>query len=697
MFWAKFDIVGVARRRIAALVLALCSAPLSASADQLAVEQHEGETGYVAVEELSYEAIIDASDGYAAELRIRIALHNGSESDRDVVHSVALPFASHVTGIAVARDGVWTTGRTTKMADEPGRRDPGAVFVRELGAASDTDIPGAELVTFGIEPNSTIQAELAVRIYPRLRGERWEIDLPARGVNDLTLANERRVIVRGLAKDESFEVDGTSNAGQKYMVTRPEDTVTVSWPSHLKAKKAIEAHLEVVPPPAGFDDGEFRLYLRLGQTAPIRPDHVIVLVDHSLSTDADLGDGALRMIEGLFDALPASTTFDALVFNRKVVPLMDERRKAARVGNAADRKALAQALADARRGQGSNIEAAMGEAGRRARKAKGKTLIVVATDGMFPSQMSPAAIDRAFDLGKGARQPEVLFVVDEPMLQRSGIGIGHPIAKVAAQLGARISLETMGQLHGERAKELLGAPRVLGGLGLDLPKNAKLVDTLPPGLVAGTFVLLRGRFVGKAPTGLDLVGHFGDKSVRRAVKATSMGPSPEAMVAAWNGDVENSVAQGYARPPWYRKQQEKDARSGITRAGRHGREQKGYLDAKIFRHYLTTRVMPRARVCYNKALTRNPTQSGRVVLEMEVGKGEVMFARTKEADLTEGDANLLECMTEAAWALDIPAGKLDDQIYRLRYPLRLIPPEDGTTAGEVTQISDEVLEELLAG
>jgi hypothetical protein len=98
-------------------------APVSASADQLAVEQREGETGYVAVEELSYETIIDASDGYAAELRVRVALHNGSESDRDVVHSIALPFASQVTGIAVARDGVWTPGRATTRVDEPGRRD----------------------------------------------------------------------------------------------------------------------------------------------------------------------------------------------------------------------------------------------------------------------------------------------------------------------------------------------------------------------------------------------------------------------------------------------------------------------------------------------------------------------------------------------------------------------------------------------
>jgi hypothetical protein len=697
LFWAKFNIVGFPRRRAVALALALVGVPGLAAADQLAAEQRSGETGYVAVEELSYETIIDASPGYAAELRVRVALHNGSESDRDVVQSLALPFASQVTGVAVARDGVWTQGKATVAASEPDRRDPGTVYVRELGAASDGDIPGAEIVAFAIEPGATIQAEVTVRIFPRLRGERWELDLPARGVNNIALAGERRVIVRGLGKDEHFEVDGSSNAGHKYMITRPEDTVTVSWPSHLKARKSIEAHLEVVPGPPGFDDGEFRLYLRLGQTAPMKPDHVIVLVDRSMSTDDQMERDAMRMVEGLFHALPAGTTFDALAFNRTVVPLMDERPRGGRVGNAADRKALAESLADAPRGQGSNIEAALGESARRARKVRGKTLIVVATDGMFPSQMSPAAIDRAFDLAKGPRQPEVLFVIDEPMLQRSGIGAGHPIARVAAQLGARISLETMGQLEGERAKELLGAPRVLGGLGVELPKNAKLVDDVPAGLVAGSFVLLRGRYLGKAPGSVHLLGHFGDKSVRRAVKSSAMERSPEALAAVTTGDVEDAVTEGYARPPWYRSQQEKDARRGIMRAGRHGHEQKGYLDSKIFRHYLTTRVLPRARVCYNRALTRHPFQGGRVVLEMEIGKGEVMLARTKEADLSEGDTKLLECMTEAAWALDIPAGKLDDQVYRLRYPLRLIPPEDGKSAGEVTQLSDDAMELLLSG
>ena len=695
MFWAKLSNVGTSKLRTAMAALAFCGLPAVVQADQLAVEQREGEEGYTAVEELSYEAIIEASDGYAADLKLRIALHNNSESARDVVHSIALPFASQVTGVSVARDGVWTPGKATDRHTKAARRDPGSVYVRALAPSSKSDIPGAELVAFGIDAGATVQVEVAVRVYPQLRGDVWELDLPARGVHNVALAGERRVILRGLGKGEAFSIDGTPNGDKKYMVTRPEDGVTVSWPSHLKAKKTVEANFEVIPGPAGFDDGEFRLYLRLGQTASMKPDHVVVLLDRSRSTDGEMDRAALRMVDGLFDALPGNTTFEALAFNRRVHPLTDERPKLGKVGNKADRKALQASLAAQARGQGTDLKEALREAGNRARKAKGKTLIVVATDGMFPSRMSARDIDAAFDKAKGRKRPEVLFVVDEPMLQRKGIDPNHPVAKAAAAVGARISLEAMDQLHGERAKGLLGAPRVLGGLGVTLPKNAELTDAVPHGLVAGSFVLLRGRYVGKAPNAIKLRGHFGDRSVERSVKATTMASMPEALAATTAGDLDDVVAEGMTRPPWYRHRQEQDAMRGITRAGRHGYEQKGYLDQKIFRYYLTTRVMPRARVCYNKALTRHPEQGGRVVLEMEVGKGEVMAARTKTAELETGDAKLVECMAEAAWSLDIPAGKLDDQIYRLNYPLRLVPPEDGKSVGKVTQLSDDVMELLL--
>ena len=84
-----------------------------------------------------------------------------------------------------------------------------------------------------------------------------------------------------------------------------------------------------------------------------------------------------------------------------------------------------------------------------------------------------------------------------------------------------------------------------------------------------------------------------------------------------------------------------------------------------------------------------------VTLELEVGKGEVMLAGHGETDLEHKDPKLVECLVEAAWALDIPAGKLDDKIYIVNYPLSLIPPEPGDAAGEVEGISEEMMKLLL--
>ena len=127
----------------------------------------------------------------------------------------------------------------------------------------------------------------------------------------------------------------------------------------------------------------------------------------------------------------------------------------------------------------------------------------------------------------------------------------------------------------------------------------------------------------------------------------------------------------------------------------------GLMGFAAHRGYLRARPGPKdpalrkARVCYNHAVTRDLTQGGRVVLEMEVGKGEVMTARLRSSTLLHDDPALVSCLTEAAWALDVPAGKMDDNIYVVRYPLVLTPPKSDQKTGNVERNKDEVLQILL--
>ncbi len=700
---AKLSFVpNVCVRRIALLgALAFGSGvavtPQAADADQLSVEQLEDERGYTAVEELSYETIIDASDGYSAKLRVRTAMHNTSRSTRDVVLAMALPRNAELTGISATKDGQWKPGAVTVAHADAARRDPGAVFARQLAPSRSGQLPAAEVVAFGVGPDDTVQVELTVNVYPRLRGDRWELDLPSRGLRKLELSPERRVLVKGLRKGEPFDVDGISNRGKPYMVTSSQDGVTVSWPAHLNSSELVEGRFEVMPGPPGFDDGEFRTYLRLGVTPAPRPDHVVLMVDRSLSTTTGMQQETRRFAEKLLGALPNSATFDAVGFSRNTTPLLGEDAVAAKVSDTKARTALFAALERNERSQGTDLVGAMEEAARRARRRGSKRpMVVVVTDGMLPISLEPAKVASHFRKAWGKRRaaPEILFVVDDPLLMRSGLSPSHPVSRVAAALGARISLETLANLGRDSGLEVLSSPRVMGKLQLDLPSNATLRDSIPDGLVAGNFALLRGSYVGDPISEVTVRGSVGGKAVERTLKAHVQTRLPNALAAVTSGDLNQAATEGFVRPPWYALDAQRTARQSIDQAGRGGVEQKGRLDRKIFRYYLTTRVLPRSRVCYNHALARNPTQSGRVMLKLEIGKGEVMHASVASPDFATKDDVLVECLEEAAWALDVPAGKLDDKVYVLSYPLRLSPPEGGEPA-QVEGISDEMMELLL--
>src|SRR5690606_35575695 len=102
---------------------------------------------------------------------------------------------------------------------------------------------------------------------------------------------------------------------------------------------------------------------------------------------------------------------------------------------------------------------------------------------------------------------------------------------------------------------------------------------------------------------------------------------PAAIAAAiGEDDREQATQEGLALPDWYTPSMRRVTSMNIAQAGRVGWQATGQLDSNIIERQLRTRVLPRARACYNQALTRNQVLSGRVALTMEVGKGEVMLA-----------------------------------------------------------------------
>lgn len=673
--------------KLAAIAALVClTSPLStAEADTL---DGDPSAGYVPIDELSYETIIRPGAGFEAELGIRVALQNQSAVTQDAVMALGIPHGSELVGVAIARGGDWIEGEISTVDDDGGdiaraRRDPGTVFVRELEPENPGDLPGAEIVAFGMPSQSTTQIELRLRVHPSLRGDRWQLDLPRRNAEIPNLVDQRRVLVQGLIDGEDFWIDDTPSNGSPYMVTRSEDAITVAWPAKRKASAELDGSYEVSRDPDG-GGGRLRMVLRLGPSKELAPDHVLLVVDRSQSGSSSLPRESSRMFSTLLDSLPAGTTFDAITFARTAEQLLDSKRfaggKAPRVDDDEARAELAQSLAVTVSGQGTDLRAAMELAGKQLalRKAK-RPLILVVTDGMLPPSVGADAVAQALGdaLGKTAK-PELLLVVDDPLLNQRGLPADHPIASLAAGLGARISLETLANLGPDEIDELMAAPRVLGDLSVSLPATVVLDEPLPSGLVAGDFLVLEGSYGGKAPSKVTIRGRFGKSKVSASFTAAKRAPRPEAIAAAIReGDRERAVEEGLAMPDWYTASMRRETGMNLAQAGRVGWQATGQLDSSIIERQLRTRVLPRARACYTQALTRNQVIGGRVELELEVGKGEVMMAKLGNAALNYADDRLLSCLETAAWAMDVPAGNLDSQIYVINYPLEFVAPEGG--------------------
>jgi hypothetical protein len=573
------------------------------------------------VQELSYEAIVHGTDGYRADLRLRVALHNASNREQDAVLSLALPRGAEIHGLQIAQGGVWSPGKIAGIAAEAGRRDPGSVLARLLSPVSAGDLPGAEIVAFSLAPATTTQVELQLKVPLRLRGERWELELPGRGDERSGLAGERRVIV----KAPRFWVDGASNDGQPYLVTQPEDRAVVSWPLEPGARAGtlapLDAHLAAAPDGPGAPGGRFTLSLRLGQAAPVKPDHVVLVVDRSRSTAPGMHREAFTAVAALFDALPVGLTFDAISFARRARPLLAEGAAWPEVHDQAARERIAGALDAGSREQGTDLAAALALAGQRivARGAK-RPLILVITDGMLPPGAGPAPIAQVFQDSLGKRRdirPELLFLIEEPLLARTGIAPEHPIATIAAGLGARISLASLAQ-HGSDsgdalARAMLSAPGVLRDLQVTVPRHAVLDDQRPgrPGR--------RQRRRADRQLHRSAAERAGPRPPRRAADPAQPAPRAAPDPAGRAGRLDaprrpdpGGVAEGFTVPPWYGRKYQRSARLDITWAGRGRGDEHGHLDEKIFRRYLATRVFPRARACYNQALGRSQTLGGRV-------------------------------------------------------------------------------------
>lgn len=672
-------------RRLACFVvlaLAALALPQHVHADSLVTESARGYEGFSAVEELSYEIFVEPNTKTPgrATVFLRQTLHNSVNEPHDAVSTLGAPAGARVVGVRVARNGVWHDGVDADVAtrNDAGQRGPGEVFAQLIPPAETGAVGGLEVVAYGIAGNATIQVEVELDVPVAVRGKRWELELPPRARQTSVLNSERRISVRGLGKDH-FWVDGIDSGGDPTIVVDHDEFPLIQWPARLTKGPTLASNLEVTPDSFG-EGGRFRLQVRLGQDKSKTPQHVVLLIDQSSSTDASLQKDARTMARTLFGQLPAGTTFDAIGFSRSAAPLFELERGFASIDDPKGVGELDRALSVGQQSEGSDLTQALELAATRmkGRNAK-RSAIVVVTDGMMPTGPGADDMESRFNKALGKQQrPDLIFMVDDPLLHQRGVPGDHPVAKVAARLGARVTLQDLARADQTNDAPLLAAPRVLGDLSLKLPKGVTLDQPLPNGIIAGQYVVIEGRYESKAPRSLRLRGRLGKKSLSVTAKARRSGTVPDAVAASLDPDTDtDSMAEnGFAFPEWYTRNAMQASRVAIERAGRNAAPARGSLTSDIFLRYLRQRVLRRSDACYRSALNRDPRMEGRVSFDYEIGKGEVMLASIESSELTVEDESFESCLEQAAWAMRVPKSSLDDQIYRVRYPVKFNAPED---------------------
>jgi Mg-chelatase subunit ChlD len=106
----------------------------------------------------------------------------------------------------------------------------------------------------------------------------------------------------------------------------------------------------------------------------------------------------------------------------------------------------------------------------------------------------------------------------------------------------------------------------------------------------------------------------------------------------------------------------------------------GTLDKAIVERLIRTYVLPKAKACYDRALKRDASLSGAVMLQLELGRGEVQWAEVLESSFP--NAGVEQCLAEAAYSIQVPAvaqGASAEDLIVVKYPLSFrMRPKGGT-------------------
>ena len=644
---------------------------------------------------------IDARGPLALVEVTRLLVPERSESGGgEAVLDLALPDGAALSSVEVHEGGRW------RSLEAPTTGGAGAVQAADLYRAESVArgvTPAAEpfdegathrlrFLRGGARAIAPVEVRIRFALVPIFDGGRLRVRFPAaperlpppadvtvraRGAADLDIAGVRT----------TFPGDAGTATGRASMRAPWE----VSWAVRAQAASATPA-LDARVAMTALAPGETALAF-LVKNRSVRPagapGNVLFLVDRSRSVGLPGLSAERELTRRLIEALPPSTRFDALFFDRGTRRLFSMSRPATR--EAID--AFENEMVPDRLQNGTDLATALREAGELLRREQStfgpRALLVLVTDGALGDDLDGAALDRALAPTPGLELSLAAFAIrpvdDEPIGPRTRKAL-------RAFAGARggVAREIRANEIGDAVPAALAALARGGDLGAirlsaDGAERA-IADSLEPDAVLSGVLTLHG----KPPHQLLVEGTARGRRVVATPSATAIST---AWLQPWLGTgaprarvLATPTVVGLLEPV-------------LHPATAQPTEVKGSMDRMVIRNVLSLAYMPRARACYLNRTGATPALrdlAGRVRLAIDVVRGEVDRATVESSTLDNPEIE--SCLRESAFAIEVPRAARSDapvtailnMVFHARTPDKKPAVDLGTVGSEIDLVIEEM-------
>ena len=458
-------------------------------------------------------------------------------------------------------------------------------------------------------------------------------------------------------------------------------------PTTARVAPPLEARLALAPLSSEQTALAFLLRRRVSEPTAT-PESVLFVVDRSRSVGLPGLSAERDLVRAIIEALPPSTRFDALFFDRDTKRLFPMSRPATREAI----EGFETEMVPDRLRNGTDLPGALRDAGallrREATTFGPRTLLVLVTDGALGDDLDGAALDKALGSGLDLSLAALTIrpVEDEPI----GARARDALRALAAARGG-VARELRANEIGDAVPAVLADLQRGGDLGtirvIADGTERRLSEGLAPGGVVAGVIALQGR----PPRAVRVEAVA--RGQRVSVTPASASLSPD-WLRPWIARAPSEPTRLLSAPSLVALVEPVPHASGAAEA-----VVKGSMDRMVVRNVLSLAYMPRARACYLNRTAATPALrdlAGKVRLAIDLVRGEVDRATIESSTLASPDIE--RCLQQSAFEIEVPRAARSDapvtavlnMVFRPRTPDKKADVDLGAVGDQIDLVIEEM-------